>query len=480
MPAMGVCAAEETDVMGKTALMIDFGSTFTKAVVVDLETEQIVGNSQAPTTVESDIMIGLNQALGNIDPAVLGESLEYKLACSSAAGGLRMVAVGYVKELTAEAANMAALGAGAKVVDVFSYGLDDRETEKLLDINPDIILLAGGTDGGNKSIIIQNANTLARCDLKTPIVFAGNRKAAQEAGIILRNAGKDLMVTENVMPELNCLNVEPARKTIREIFMQRIIFAKGLDRAREFVDDILMPTPMALLSAASLLSDGTSKENGMGELVIVDVGGATTDVHSVAHGKPSGNAILKGLPEPYQKRTVEGDLGIRYNALHILERAGEEKILDNAGLDKSFSEAFMRYIERVSAQTSTLPANELETRFDSGITRTAVEIAVARHAGYIEEIYMSDGLVQIQKGKDLNGIKTVIGTGGHFVHSPHRFNALEGSLYEPSDPFSLRPKAPMLYADSEYILFSVGLLAEVNPDVALRIGKTYLKLSNGH
>jgi uncharacterized protein (TIGR01319 family) len=139
-----------------------------------------------------------------------------------------------------------------------------------------------------------------------------------------------------------------------------------------------------------------------------------------------------------------------------------------------------RYIERVSAQTSTLPANELETRFDSGITRTAIEIAVTRHAGYIEEIYMSDGLVQIQKGKDLKGIKTVIGTGGHFVYSPHRFNALEGSLYESSDPFSLKPKAPMLYADSEYILFSVGLLAEVVPDIAFRIGKTYLKPSDEH
>ena len=464
--------------MGETALMIDFGSTFTKAVVVDLETEQIVGNSQAPTTVASDIMIGLKEALGDIDPTVLGERLKYKLACSSAAGGLRMVAVGFVKELTAEAANMASLGAGAKVVDVFSYGLDDQEIEKILDINPDIILLAGGTDGGNKHIIIENAKMLARCDLNAPIVFAGNRKAAQEAGAILRNAGKDVMVTENVMPELNRINVEPSRKTIREIFMQRIIYAKGLDGARAFVDDILMPTPMALLSAAALLADGTKDEAGLGELVIVDVGGATTDVHSVAHGKPSGNAIFKGLPEPYQKRTVEGDLGIRYNALHILERAGEEKILHHAGLDESFSKALQRYIEKVTAHTSMLPVNEIETRFDSGITRTAVEIAMDRHAGYLEEIYLSDGLVHIQKGKDLNGIKTVIGTGGHFVHSPHRFNALQGSLYDPNKPFSLRPKAPMLYADNEYILFSVGLLAEVAPDIAIRIGKAYLKPSD--
>ena len=463
--------------MGETALMIDFGSTYTKAVVVDLKTEQVVGKSQAPTTVESDIMIGLKATLDKIDPAVLGGRLKYKLACSSAAGGLRMVAVGFVKELTAEAANMAALGAGARVVDVFSYGLDDQEIEKIQDINPDIILLAGGTDGGNKDVIIHNAKNLAQCELNTPIVFAGNRKAAHEAGTLLRNAGKEVMVTDNVMPELNRINVESARETIREIFMRRIIFAKGLRKARSFLDDILMPTPMALLSAAELLADGTSQEGGMGELVIVDVGGATTDVHSVAHGKPTGNAVLKGLPEPYQKRTVEGDLGIRYNALHILERAGEEKILENAGLEGSFSKELERYIERVSAQTSTLPANELETKFDSGITRTAVEIAMGRHAGYLEEIYVSDGLVHIQKGKDLNGIKTVIGTGGLFVHSPHRFNALQGSLYDLSEPLSLRPRAPILYADSEYILFSVGLLAEVLPDVALCIGKKYLRAS---
>jgi uncharacterized protein (TIGR01319 family) len=218
----------------------------------------------------------------------------------------------------------------------------------------------------------------------------------------------------------------------------------------------------------------------MGELVIVDVGGATTDVHSVAQGKPTGNAIFKGLPEPYQKRTVEGDLGIRYNALHILARAGGKKILKNAGFDESLSRSLDRYISKVSANTSALPENELESMFDSGITRTAVEIAMKRHAGYLEEIYTSDGLVHIQKGKDLNGIKTVIGTGGLFVHSPHRFNALQGSLYNPKDPLSLRPRAPILYTDREYILFSVGLLAEVDPDIALRIGKTYLKPSNGH
>jgi len=460
--------------MSETALMIDFGSTYTKAVVVDLKTEQVVGKSQAPTTVESDIMIGLKATLDKIDPAVLGGRLKYKLACSSAAGGLRMVAVGFVKELTAEAANMAALGAGARVVDVFSYGLDDQEIEKIQDINPDIILLAGGTDGGNKDVIIHNAKKLAQCDLNAPIVFAGNRKAAQEAGTLLRNAGKEVMVTDNVMPELNRINVESARETIREIFMRRIIFAKGLRKARSFLDDILMPTPMALLSAAELLADGTSQEGGMGELVIVDVGGATTDVHSVTHGKPSGNAILKGLPEPYEKRTVEGDLGIRFNALHILERSGREKIIENAGLAGSFSKELEQYIKRVSAQTGIVPENEIEKKFDLGITRTAVEIAIGRHAGYLEEIYVSDGLVHIQKGKDLSGIKTVIGTGGLFAHSPYRFNALQGILYDRHEPLSLRPKTPIMYVDSEYILFSVGLLAEVFPNVALRIGKKYL------
>ena len=257
-----------------------------------------------------------------------------KLSSSSAAGGLGMVTIGLIPELSAEAARRAALGAGAKVIKVYAFRLSGKEIQELESLNPDILLLAGGTDGGNADVILENAKKLALSRVHCPIVIAGNKVAADEVNAILSAAGKPTLVTDNVMPEVNVLNVEPAREMIRRVFIERIIEAKGLKRAEAFVEGILMPTPTAVLKAARLLSQGTPREKGLGDLVIVDIGGATTDVHSIGLGSPcQAGFIFKGLPEPLAKRTVEGDLGIRYNATSILCLRGPERLLSNACLE---------------------------------------------------------------------------------------------------------------------------------------------------
>jgi uncharacterized protein (TIGR01319 family) len=263
------------------ALLVDFGSTYTKITLVDLQVERIIGTAKAFTTVETNILQGLQQACTDlqarlgIDPLTAG----HKVACSSAAGGLKMVAVGLVRELTVEAAKLAALGAGARVLEAFAHQLTTAEILRMESLKPDIILLAGGTDGGNRDVLVQNAKLLAKANLKVPIVAAGNKVAAEEVGEILRGAGLDCRIAENVMPELNKLNVEPARVTIREIFLEKIVSAKGLSQAEQLLDGVLMPTPAAVLNGAILLAQGTPRESGIGELVLVDVGGATTDVH---------------------------------------------------------------------------------------------------------------------------------------------------------------------------------------------------------
>jgi uncharacterized protein (TIGR01319 family) len=316
-------------------LLVDFGSTYTKVIAVDLNTEELLGRAQSPSTVQDNMLIGLQNSLSKlllrerqIDNRTIEKSR--KLACSSAAGGLCLVAVGLVPSLTLEAARMAALGAGAKVVGSYAYELTIKDVDIIEKTGCDIVLLCGGTDGGNKEVILHNARMLATLKLNIPFVVAGNRVVSYEVKEILESNGKYAEITENVLPEVDKLNVEPARSCIREIFMRRIAHAKGLDKAQEFIGDILMPTPMATLKAAQLLADGYNTEQGMGELMVVEVGGATTNIHSISKMYSTGNqAIIKGLPEPYAKRTVEGDLGIRYNASTIVEIVGEQKVLDN-------------------------------------------------------------------------------------------------------------------------------------------------------
>lgn len=458
------------------ALLIDFGSTYTKVVVVDLATEKIVAQSQAVTTAKSDITIGLREALSRL-PGSLGQeahAFPHKLACSSAAGGLRIVAIGLVPELTAEAAKRAALGAGARVLAVYAHKLTLRELQEIVELAPDMILLAGGTDGGDQKVILHNARVLASSTLTCPIVVAGNKDATEEVEAILRKGGKEVRITENVMPRLGQINVDPARQTIRELFMEHIVEAKGFKAAEAYVGRILMPTPAAVLRAAQLLASGTENEEGLGELMVVDVGGATTDVHSIASGEPTESIVIqRGLPEPYAKRTVEGDLGLRVSAPALLEAVGRKRLEKKIGLKGNLDLA--QYVQVLATNVGHVPRNTEEQVIDEGLAKAAVELSMARHVGTLRELHLPTGYYFIQEGKDLTRVKHLIGTGGIFCHTPRAREILEAALFDPSNPFLLKPKAPRLWVDRRYILWAMGLLSELSPRCALRLMRAYLE-----
>ena len=306
------------------AILIDFGSTFTKVSAVDLASAQLLGRSQSPSTVLTDVREGLLRALVSLherhrlfdetpqDLSILND--RFVLASSSAAGGLRIIVVGNVPGLTVEAANQAALGAGAKVVGAAAFKLTATKLAELALLRPDMILLTGGVDGGDAATILHNAALLAQSSLAVPIVVAGNRAAAEVVADLLRRGAKEALCVANVMPHAGKLDVEPAREAIRQIFMARITQAKGLDGLAGIVP-VVLPTPMAVLEGVRLGAEGAAAEAGWGDMLVVDVGGATTDVHSIGYGHAGGeNVIVQSMAEAYAKRTVEGDLGIRYNA----------------------------------------------------------------------------------------------------------------------------------------------------------------------
>ena len=269
----------------KAVLLIDFGSTYTKVTAVDLDTEKLLGTASSFTTIFTDVGEGLANALAKLEEKTGKLEFAERYACSSAAGGLRMITSGLVPELTAEAAKQASLGAGAKVIGVYSYELTRRDVAKIVEQKPDMILLTGGTDGGNSECILNNAKKLSQVEPICPIVIAGNRNCADECEELLE--GWETHVCENVMPKFNQLNIEPAQHEIRQIFLNRIVQAKGLSKASELISGIMMPTPAAMMEAMTLLAEGTKTEPGIGELVAVDLGGATTDIYSIADGAPT-------------------------------------------------------------------------------------------------------------------------------------------------------------------------------------------------
>ena len=355
-------------------LFIDFGSTYTKLTLIDIEKEEIIATEKAYTTVETDVTIGYKEALERLNEKIEPNiNIIKRLACSSAAGGLKIIAIGLVPELTAEAAKRAALGAGARVIKTYSHNLNTEEILQIKNSNADIILLAGGTDGGNTQCISHNAWMLEKHEVTIPIVIAGNKSCNDEIIAILE--GKvEYYITENVMPNLNKINVEPAREVIRTIFMKQIVDAKGMEHVEESISGILMPTPASVLKAAQMLSMGSRDEDGIGDLIVIDIGGATTDIHSIGEGAPTSSGVMmRGLEEPFSKRTVEGDLGMRYSALAVLEAAGARMMKNYISLqDYNLEDEFKRRYEN----TSFVSKEEKDILFDEAMAKVCVDIAI--------------------------------------------------------------------------------------------------------
>jgi len=274
---------------------VDLGSTFTKAAAVDLDNGGLLGTAEHATTVDPDVMVGIHA----VQRALAGLSDSPELyVCSSAGGGLRLAVVGYEREISAEAGHRAALSAGARVVHVSSGRLDEAGVASLRESAADVVLLVGGTDGGESSVLLHNAAALGSAAVGAPIVVAGNASARQEVCAILTEAGRTVVPTDNVLPDIGEFDPEPARAAIRAVFLNHVVGGKGLSADPGFPGLVQAVTPDAVMDGVTVLAREIGSESGgapAGSVVVVDVGGATTDVFCVAvSGCRAGDASFGG------------------------------------------------------------------------------------------------------------------------------------------------------------------------------------------
>jgi len=391
-------------------LSIDFGSTYTKLTAIDLDKEEIISTARATTTVKTNVLTGFNMAFEELTKDLKDKLKDYeivkKVACSSAAGGLKIIAIGLVPELTTEAAKKAALSSGGRVVKTYAFRLSPEDMEEISSLDYDILLLTGGTNGGNREYILDNARTLAENNIKKPIIIAGNEEVKEEIAEIFRTHNIEYYSSENVMPVVNKINVLPVKEVIREVFMNNIIKAKGMESIQKIVGNIIMPTPTAVMMAAEVFSQDND------DTIVIDIGGATTDVHSIGAGLPKANNIqLKGMEEPYSKRTVEGDLGMRYSALALYEATSLNKVREYLG-SKDSKINIRENFEFRHENPDFVAETKDDIIFDEMMAMLCTEIAIDRHVGTLESIFSPMGTLFVQSGKDLTDVKYVIGTGG--------------------------------------------------------------------
>ncbi|MDG4826126.1 glutamate mutase L [Asanoa sp. WMMD1127] len=484
----------------RLALCADVGSTYTKVIVVDLDGGAVVGAADHPTTATTDVLDGL-------DAAAAGFSVPQDrwYVCSSAGGGLRLAVVGYESLVTAQAGHRVGLSAGARVVHVSTGPLSSLGP--LRAARPDVVLLVGGTDGGDAAVLAHNAARLARGRWRVPVVLAGNADARESLSALLSSAGVPVTATDNVLPRIGVLAPEPARAAIRSVFLSHVIGGKRLSRGRRFPSLVRAATPDAVLTGVETLADHIG-----GDLLVVDVGGATTDVYSVLTPDGRTDDVAGAL---WRSRTVEGDLGMRWTAPDVIRAAATERLvskgpfvsgsaaqgtLPNAGESGgpvaraargpgAGGPAGGRSEGDGSARPATGAAGELAALAGTAGELAALEAAAAMRAatpGFVPDsaaeramdrrIAALAATVAVRRhargpagrtGRDLRDVRLLVGSGGVLRHGTagEGKEVLDAVLTDYAGGWPV-PRAARPVIDTSYVLAAAGLLAADHPAAA--------------
>lgn len=406
---------------------------------------RLLGQGVAATSVaEGDVRVGLDLARERLEALTGPLEPALTLATSSAAGGLRMTVHGLTHKMTAMAAREAALGAGGVVEFQTSGKLRDADLARIQEARPGLILLAGGVEGGDTETVLFNAARLVELNVRPIVVYGGNSAVSGESRELLERAGFRVRVTANVYPDVDELDIVPARHVIHDAFEEHITHAPGMEHIARFVTGRVLPTPGAVLIAAETLAEA------VGDLVVVDVGGATTDVHSVTDGAPEIAAISTD-PQPKSKRTVEGDLGTFVSAPHVAALIDAEELPEHL--------------------PPAIPESEEAVLAARTLAHTAAVTAVQRHAGRLVHHYTPTGRQTVARGRDLTACRLLVGTGGALTRLPGGVEALEATRAPAGGSDRLLPPSDALcLLDREYTLACCGaLLAHFPAEVVVAL-----------
>ncbi|MGA8046418.1 MAG: glutamate mutase L [Dermatophilaceae bacterium] len=433
---------------------IDVGSTFTKGVLVDPADGRVLHSGTTPTTVGTDVLDGIATLRQRL-PAEPADTL----ACSSAGGGLRLAVVGYEREVTGEAGYRVGLSAGARVVHVAAGELDRPALTALRASRPDIILLVGGTDGGNADVLLHNATRLARARITVPLVAAGNTDARDDVAAVLASTGRHVVLADNVVPRIGAISPHSARAAIRAVFLRHVIGGKGLSRGPEFARLVRAATPDAVLTGVEVLADV------VGDVIVVDVGGATTDVYSALVPQGEDAEIHRDVVgHLWQERTVEADLGMRWSAPGVVEAAARERIPVPDGLRE--------YALACAADPGHLPVGPAEVALDLALAHTAAVVAGRRHGRPARPS---------EAPRPLADVGLVIGSGGVLRHNePTAALEVVRALTTDHGGGWRVPERAQVRVDTAYLLFAVGLLAGEHPDAARSLAGRVVRQPTRH
>jgi uncharacterized protein (TIGR01319 family) len=469
----------------RSILATDCGSTTTKAILIEKRGEEyrLVNRGEAPTTVEApfdDVTIGVLNATRELedltgrqlihDGKILTPQLDEKrgvdlyLSTSSAGGGLQMMVMGVVRQMSAESAQRAALGAGAIIMDVIAIDdgrKDYQKIQRLRELRPDIVLLSGGTDGGTITHLVELAELLIAADprprfgtMNLPVIFAGNKDARDEIRHVLGERF-DLRIVDNLRPDLERENLGPAREAIHELFLEHVMQqAPGYSKLMTWTSADIMSTPNAVGKIMVTIAEQRSIN-----ILGVDIGGATTDVFSVFDGNYT--------------RTVSANLGMSYSICNVMLEAGIQNIRRWLPFDIEEYEVRNRLRNKMIRPT-TIPQTYEDLLLEQAVAREALRLAFIHHKqlarglkGVQQQRTIGEALDQAETGKTLvqmMALDMIIGSGGVLSHAPKRAQSalMMMDAYQPEG-------VTMLAVDSIFMMPQLGVLSTVHPEAAAQV-----------
>ncbi|MDX9808500.1 MAG: glutamate mutase L, partial [Acholeplasma sp.] len=397
-------------------LVAEIGSTTTVVNAFNLHGDDVkfLGRGMHQTTVDDDVNIGLNNAILDLKKSLNVDELIYDelLASSSAAGGLKITVHGLVYEMTAKAAKEAALNAGANIHLITANRIDESHIEQIKTIKPNMIIIAGGTNFGEKEIAYQNL--LDVIDLGIPIIYTGNIANHKRIEALQK---PHIKIVDNVYPRVDDFNIIPLREAIYETFEKNIIHAKGMKYIFDMVNDTIIPTPGAVMDATLILDEIFHG------VMTIDVGGATTDVHSVCD--PKGEYIKYHDGEPRFKRTVEGDLGVFINRKEVINTFKPHEIERLMNMKKED-------ILKLAFDEPFIPQTPNGIKLFNILTKQCVHQALDRHIGDLKRVFTTNGMKVIPDGKDTSQVKAIFYTGGALLNADNKIEIIHSYLEKSS------------------------------------------------
>lgn len=447
-------------------LVAEIGSTTTIVNAFDINNNQpiFLGRGVANTTVESDVNEGLKKAISDLARYLKTSDVEYHemFASSSAAGGLRVTVHGLVYEMTVRASKEAALNAGANIHLVTAGKLTARNIDEIKKLNPNMIIVAGGTDYGETETALFNMKKILKMALNIPIIYAGNIENQSEIKELFISENKNhlLKIIDNVYPRVDQLNILPLRRVIYETFEEHIIHAKGMEHITDIVNQKIMPTPGSVMEATMILYDQ------LGPIITIDVGGATTDIHSVAEPSDDFKKYLEG--EPLQKRTVEGDLGVFINHENVLK-------LFNDGELENLLDISKEELKTILDNYTYMPRTQNERNLVFELAKKCTHKALDRHVGDLRRVFTSSGQKIIPEGKDLSCVEYIVLTGGALINL-HETEEIVRDYLKRNQTKMMPSRGVKILRDHDYIMASVGVVALKHPDITYELLKKSLRI----